>query len=155
MTKMEQIDVLAYAAPIIVAGLALSFGRLTCGAAPRNSGARGMFACSGMFTFLAWAGLVTAGICKLLLFEETRQLAGVGFIILGVRGRVLWFLSSLVASGVSAEEAKKAARAVGLIGFFFGLIAAACDRNPDGSSTNNNGVPKRSTTTGSFTNRPR
>jgi hypothetical protein len=122
MTKMEQIDVLAYAAPVFLAGLALSFGRLTCGAAPRNSGARGMFACSGLFTFLALAGLVTAGVCKLLLFDETRQMAGIGFLILGSVAE-FWFLSGLVASGVALKR-PRAARAVGLIAFFFGLLAA-------------------------------
>jgi hypothetical protein len=122
MTKMEQIDVLAYAAPVILAGLALSFGRLTCGAAPRSSGARGMFAFSGLFTFLALSGLVTAGICKLLLFEETRQYASVGFLILGSLAE-FWFLASLVASGIALKR-PKASRAVGAIGFFFALMAA-------------------------------
>jgi uncharacterized integral membrane protein len=124
MKKEDQIDILLYATPIIVAGLALSFGRLTCGAAPRSSGAKGMFAFSGLFTFLALAALVTAGVCskKLLIFDETKMQAFVGFLILGSVSE-FWFLTGLAASGVSLKR-PRAARAVGMIGFFFALTAA-------------------------------
>jgi hypothetical protein len=122
MKKEEQIDVLLYATPVILAGLALSFGRLTCGAAPRNSGAKGMFAFSGLFTFLALAALVTAGICDKLLFFETYRQAAVGFLILGSVAE-FWFLTGIAASGVALKR-PKAARAVGTIGFLFALTAA-------------------------------
>ncbi len=122
MKKEEQIDVLVYAVPVIIAGLVLSFGRLTCGAVPRSCGAKGMFAFSGLFTFMAWVGLVTAGVCKLLLFDETYRHAGIGFVILGSVAE-FWFLTGLAASGIALKR-PKAARAVGLIGFFFALTAA-------------------------------
>jgi hypothetical protein len=122
MKKEKQIDVLVYAVPVIIAGLVLSFGRLTCGSVPRSSGAKGMFAFSGLFTFVAWVGLVTAGVCKLLLFDETYRQAGIGFVIVGSVAE-FWFLTGLAASGVALKR-PKAARAVGLIGFFFALTAA-------------------------------
>lgn len=122
MKKEEQIDVLAYAAPVLVAGLALSFGRLTCGAAPQSSGARGVFAFSGLFTFLALVGLVAAGACQKLLFFETYKQAGIGFLIVGSLAE-FWFLVGLAASGAVLKR-PKAVRSVGLVGFFFALTAA-------------------------------
>jgi hypothetical protein len=123
MTKMEQIDVAAYAIPVVLAGLCIALGRLTCGAAPRSSGAKGMFACSGLFTFLAVAALVTAAVTDKLLFNETRYYAWVGFLLLGAVAE-FWFLNGLTASGVALKR-PKAARAVGAVGFVFLLVAAA------------------------------
>lgn len=122
MKKQEQIDVLAYAAPVLLGGLALSFGRLTCGAAPRNSGAKGLFAFSGLFTFFALACLVTAAACDKLLFLKTYRLTAVGFLILGAVAE-FWFLTGLAASGLALKR-PKAARAVGLIGLCVALLAA-------------------------------
>ncbi len=121
MKKEEQIDALAYAAPVILAGLAISFGRLTCAAAPRSSGAKGMFAISGLFTFLALVGLVTAGICLKLLFDDTKRQTFTGFLILASAAE-FWFLNGLTASGVSLKR-PKAARSVGFLGFIFALAA--------------------------------
>jgi hypothetical protein len=122
MKKQEQIDVLAYAVPVILGGLALTLGRMTCGAAPRNSGAKGLFAMSGLFTFFALAALVTSAACEKLLWLETYRLTGIAFLILGSVAE-FWFLTSLAASGVALKR-PKAARAVGLIGFCFALTAA-------------------------------
>jgi hypothetical protein len=122
MKKEEQINVLIYSIPVILAGLSLSFGRLTCGAAPRSSGAKGMFALSGLFTFLALVALVASGLCLKLLFDETKRQAFIGFLILGSTAE-MWFLTGLAASGVSLKR-PKAARAVGMIVFVFALTAA-------------------------------
>ncbi len=98
MKKEEQIDVLIYACPVIIAGFALSFGRLTCGSAPRSSGAKGLFALSGLFTFAALVGLLTAGACDKLLFHQTYQQAALGFLILAPLAE-FWFLIGLASSG--------------------------------------------------------
>jgi hypothetical protein len=122
MKKEEQIDAIAYAAPVIIAGLAFSFGRLTCGAAPRSSGSKALFAFSGFFTFAALLGLVTAGVSHKLLLKETYHYASVGFLIVGSLAEFC-FLVGLAASGLTLKR-PKAARAVGLIGFFFAITAA-------------------------------
>ena len=63
MDKPDQLDVALYAVPVLLGGLCLGFGRMTSGAAPRSSGAGGLLACSGLFTLLALASLVTAAAC--------------------------------------------------------------------------------------------
>src|SRR5204863_1823361 len=75
MSKPEQLDVALYAAPVILAGLVLGFGRLTCAAAPRSSGSKGLFALSGLFTLVALAALTTAGASDKLLLKETWRYA--------------------------------------------------------------------------------
>jgi hypothetical protein len=121
MKKQEQIDVIVYAGPVLLAGLALTLGRLTCGSAPRSSGAKGMFALSGIFTFLALVGLVIAGFCQKWLFAETYRQAGVAFLILGSAAE-FWFLTGLTACGLALKR-PRVARGVGLVGFFFALTA--------------------------------
>src|SRR5579872_174602 len=125
MKKEFQIDVLAYGTPLLLGGLALSFGRLTCAAAPRSSGAKGMFALSGLFTFLGLVALVTAGLChdRMLIFPETYVQAGVGFIILASVAE-FWFLTGLAVSGIALKR-PKAARTVGFLGLVFAIAAAA------------------------------
>jgi hypothetical protein len=121
MKKEEQIEILAYGVPAILGGLFLSFGRLTCGSAPRSSGAKGMFAFSGLFTFAALVAFVGAAVCEKLLFRETYRQLGIGFLILGGAAE-LWFLAGLASSGVALKR-PNVARAVGLIGFTFCVIA--------------------------------
>ena len=122
MSKTEQLDVVLYAVPVVLAGLFLGFGRLTCGAAPRSSGASSLFACSGLFTFLGLAGLVTAAACDKLLFKKEYEYAALGFLIFAGLAE-FWFLTGLTASGLALRR-PKVARTVGLIGFFFALAAA-------------------------------
>lgn len=124
MTKLEQLDVALYAFPVILAGLCLTLGRLTCGAAPRNSGAKGLFAWSGLFTLLALVGLLIAAATshKFLNYTEDKgwyYYASLGFLITGGLAEFL-FLTGLTASGVVLKR-PKAARAVGLVGFIFAL----------------------------------
>jgi hypothetical protein len=123
MTKVDQLDVAFYAVPVLLGGLCLTFGRLTCGAAPRSSGASGLFACSGLFTLLALASLITAACCDKLLFREIFGYTSLGFVILGGLAE-FWFLTGLTASGLSLKR-PATARAVGTAGFVFALIAAA------------------------------
>src|SRR5262249_21630299 len=91
-------------------------------AAPRSSGAGGLFACSGLFTLLALASLVTAAASDRLLNKEIYLYTGLGFCILGGLAE-FWFLTALTASGLSLNR-PRTARAVGLVGFLFALAAA-------------------------------
>ena len=102
MTKADQLDIALYALPVVLGGLCLTFGRLTAGAAPRNSGASGLFACSGLFTLLSLAGLVTAAACHKdrLNIPDVYQYAAIGFLILAGAAE-FWFLTGLTASGLA------------------------------------------------------
>jgi hypothetical protein len=122
MTKVDQLDVALYAIPVVLGGLCLGFGRLTAGAAPRSSGASGLFAFSGLFTLLALASLVTAAASDKLLFRETYLYTALGFLILAALAE-FWFLTGLAASGAALKR-PGVSRAVGLIGFFAALAAA-------------------------------
>jgi len=123
MTKTDQLDVALYAAPVLLGGLCLTFGRLTAGAAPRSSGASGLFAGSGLFTLLALAGLLTAAVCHKdrLNIPEGYGYAAIGFLIFGALAE-FWFLNGLTASGLALNH-PRVARSVGLIGFLFALAA--------------------------------
>jgi hypothetical protein len=121
LTKPELIDVGLYAIPVVLGGLCLAFGRLTAGAAPRASGARGLFACSGLFTLLGLAALITAAACDRLLFKTEYVYAGLGFLILAGVAE-FWFLTGLTASGLALKR-PSVARSVGTVGFLFGLAA--------------------------------
>jgi hypothetical protein len=120
-TKPEQLEAALYAVPVIIGGLCLSFGRLTAGAAPRSSGAGGLFACSGLFTLLGLAALVTAAGCDKLLFKTEYMYAALAFLILASVAE-FWFLTGLTASGLALQR-PKVARAVGMVGFMFALAA--------------------------------
>ena len=123
-TKEEQLEVALYAIPVVLGGLFLSFGRLTAGAAPRSSGASGLFAFSGLFTLLGLAGLVTAAACHKdrLNFPEAYYYSAIGFLVIGGLAE-FWFLNGLSASGLALRR-PAVARAVGLTGFCFALAAA-------------------------------
>jgi hypothetical protein len=121
-TKAEQLDVALYAIPVILGGLILTFGRLTAGAAPRSSGAGGLFACSGLFTLLGLGCLVTAAACDRLLFNETYRYTALGFLILAGVAE-FWFLTGLTACGLALKR-PGVARAVGVVGFLAALVAA-------------------------------
>ena len=121
MSKTEQLDVALYALPVVLGGLCLSFGRLTAGAAPRASGASGLFAGSGLFTLLGLASLVTAAACDKLLFKTEFGYTAVGFLIFAGLAE-FWFLIGLTACGVGLNH-PSVSRAVGLVGFLFALAA--------------------------------
>lgn len=82
-----------------------------------------MFALSGLFTFVALAGLLTAAACDKLLFKEEYWYASRGFVITAIVAE-FWFLTGLAASGASLKR-PKAARAVGMVGFVVALAVAA------------------------------
>lgn len=125
MSKMEQLDFAAYAIPVVLGGLFVSVGRLTCGAAPRSSGAKGLFVFSGLFSLVALAALVTTAATgeRFLLMQDIYKYASIAFLLTAPAAE-FWFLTGLAASGLALKR-PKAARAVGAVGFVYLLIAAA------------------------------
>lgn len=121
-TKREEINLLAYGVPVILGGLALSLGRLTCGAAPRNSGAKGLFAFSGLFTLIALAGLLTMSVCQKVGLPDIYGHARTAAIFAGGLSE-FWFLLALAAAGATLRR-PKSVRAVGFFALIVGLAAA-------------------------------
>lgn len=122
LTKTEVIDLLAYGVPILLGGLALTFGRVTAGAAPRNSGAKGLFAFSGLLTLVGLAGAITYLVCKRVAFNEV---AGYGWwaALIGTCLAEFWFLIGLVAAGATLRR-PATVRAAGLHALVVGLGVA-------------------------------
>jgi hypothetical protein len=113
--------VLLYGVPILLGGLAVVLGRLTAGAAPRNSGAKGLFAFSGLFTLIALAGLGTWLVCDRVAI---RDVAGYGrtAAIFGGGLAEFWFLLALAAAGATLRR-PRAVRSVGFFALVVGLGA--------------------------------
>jgi hypothetical protein len=128
LSKGELINVGCYGIPVAFAGLFLFLGRLRASAAPRSSGAKGLFLLSGLFTLVAFVGLGAAVVCAKMADTPdfpARQVAVYGelaFLICGLTAE-FWFLIGLTASGLSLKR-PKVARAVGLIGFVTALAVA-------------------------------
>ena len=121
LSKADELNLLLYGVPLCLAGLAMVLGRLIAGGAPRSSGARGLFACSGLFGLVGFAALLASvGFDRLLMMEEYRY-ARVAFLLLLPLAE-FWFLTALTASGVALKR-PRAARAVGALGFAFALAA--------------------------------
>jgi hypothetical protein len=119
LPKEDLVDLAAYGLPVLIGGLMLSFGRVTAGAAPRNSGAKGLFAFSGLMTLFALAGLGTWAVCERVSFREYASYGMWTAKIGGALGE-FWFLLALAAAGATLRR-PAAVRAVG----FFALIAGA------------------------------
>jgi hypothetical protein len=119
LNKREELNVLLYGVPILLGGLAVVLGRLTAGAAPRNSGAKGLFAFSGLFALLALAGFATWKVCERVAF---REVAGYGWwaAIVGTGVSEFWFLLALGAAGATLRR-PKAVRAVGVFALVVGI----------------------------------
>lgn len=119
VSKLEELNALAYGLPVLLGGFALTIGRLTAGAAPRDSGAKGLYAFSGMLTLLALVGLVTHVVCLKYSFPEVAAYGLYAFAF-GAIIAEFWFLLALSASN-GALENPAGVRAVGLVGLIMGL----------------------------------
>lgn len=122
VSKEDMVDALAYGVPVLLGGLMLAFGRLTCGAAPRSSGAKGMFALSGIFTFLAVVAIVVTEGAERLLFREEHLIARNAFMILALTAE-FWFLTGVASSGLALKR-PVVPRSVGLLGLAVAFVAA-------------------------------
>ncbi|MBA4062640.1 MAG: hypothetical protein C0501_02820 [Isosphaera sp.] len=123
LSKEELLDLVVYGVPVLLGLVFVAFGRATCGAAPRSSGAKGLFACSGLFTFLALAALSVAAVSDKLQFRPTYLYTSAGFVAALLLAE-FWFLTGVAAAGVALRR-PRAARAVGVVGFAFALAALA------------------------------
>jgi hypothetical protein len=121
LSARDELNLLVYGVPVVLGGLLLGFGRLTCGAVPRSSGAKGMFALSGLFTLVALAGVLFAAGARYLHFDQEFTYALPGTLIaLGVAE--LWFLLGLGVCGAVLKR-PRAARAAGLVVLAGGIVA--------------------------------
>lgn len=121
LTKRQEILVLAFGLPLLLAAGALALGRMTCAAVPRSSGAKGMFAFSALGTLVVAAGVAAAaGAYGLGMNREARLIAaGVAVTLLLTEA---WFITGLAVCG-SALKRPRAARAVGLLVLVAGIVA--------------------------------
>lgn len=119
LSKRDELNVLLYGVPVLIGGLALTLGRLTAGAAPRASGAKGLFAFSGLFTLVALAGVITYAVCDKLFFVEVGRYVLIGMLVAAGLAEV-WFLTGLATVG-SHLKRPRAPRAVGFLWFVAGL----------------------------------
>jgi hypothetical protein len=117
----EEINLLLYGVPILLGGLAMILGRLTCGAAPRNSGAKGLFVFSGLFALIALTGLLTLPVAARAGYREIEGYARIAAIVCGAVAE-FWFLLALGASAATLRR-PKAVRMVGFFAFVIGLAA--------------------------------
>lgn len=122
LAKEDLLNMLVYGLPIIIGGLAFAFGRVTAGAAPRNSGAKGLFAFSGLITLLALAGYLTAVVCERVAY---REYASYGLWTARIGGALgeFWFLLALAATAATLRR-PAAVRTVGLFALVVGLAVA-------------------------------
>ena len=117
----EEINLLLYGVPILLGGLAMILGRLTCGAAPRNSGAKGLFVFSGLFALIAFTGLLTLPVASKAGYREIEGYARITAIVCGAVAE-FWFLLALGASAATLRR-PSAVRTVGFFALVVGLAA--------------------------------
>jgi hypothetical protein len=122
LTKPEVIDLLAFGVPVLLGGLSLAFGRVSASAAPRNSGAKGLFALSGLLTLVALAGGIMFAVCQRVAYNEVAGYAWWAA-VLGTGIAEFWFLIGLVAAGAMLRRPAMV-RAAGLHAFCIGLGVA-------------------------------
>ena len=120
LSKTEEINIIAYGVPLVLGGLMLAFGRLTAGAAPRASGAKGLFTFSGLFTLLGLVSLVTFAACVKLRFEQVAGYTLLGFLV-GCGLAEVWFLTGLATAGAHLKR-PGVARSVGFLWFVVALL---------------------------------
>lgn len=121
LSKTELLDLAMFAAPVLLGGLAVVYGRLTAGAVPRTTGAKGLFLFSGLLTLVALAGAGTVVAGEKGGFGQT---VGYGWLAVYVGGALaeFWFLLGLGAVAGTLRR-PRAVRAVGRYAFVLGLAA--------------------------------
>ena len=103
LSKTEELNLLLYGVPVMLAGVLMVFGRLTASNAPRSSGARGLFTLSGFFVLLGLAGLYAWFLFKKLLMPDYIQYTGFTFLLLLPLAE-FWFLTALTACGLALKR---------------------------------------------------
>lgn len=122
LDQTELLNLALYGLPVLFGGMALSFGRVTAGAVPRNSGAKGLFVFSGLITLLALAGYITYVVCERVAY---REIGGYGLWTARIGGALgeFWFLLALAAAGATLKR-PASVRTVGFLSLVIGLGVA-------------------------------
>lgn len=120
LDRRQEIIFLAYGIPFLLGAAAITLGRMSCGAVPRASGAKGMFALSALLTLVAVAGAVAAVGAFQLNFEMEFRFILVGTLI-AILVTEFWFLAGLAVCGAALKR-PRASRAVGLVVLVVGLV---------------------------------
>jgi hypothetical protein len=119
LSKREELNVLAYGAPLLLGGLMIILGRLTASSAPQTTGARGLFLWSSLFTLVAVAAVGTHFISLKMGYYELRGYASAAVAGSAVMAELL-FLLGLTAVGGTLKR-PRVARAAGLFAFGVGV----------------------------------
>jgi DNA-directed RNA polymerase subunit RPC12/RpoP len=122
LTKGQEIEVLAYGVPIVLGMLLLTLGRLAAGAAPRASGAKGLFAFSGLFTLLGLASLGVCAVTTAVTMLDIARYTAVGVLVAWGLAEV-WFITGLATTGAHLKR-PSVARSVGFLWFVLALGVA-------------------------------
>lgn len=122
LAKEDILELLLYGVPVLLGGLALSFGRLTAGAAPRNSGAKGLFAFGGLITFVALVGYGTYALSHKVGWGQMESYGLWAAKIGAVLGE-FWFLLALAGCGATLRR-PATVRAVGFFALLVGVAVA-------------------------------
>jgi hypothetical protein len=121
VSKAELLNLALYGGPVFLATVCVVLGRLIASGAPRNSGARSLYSLSALFALLGAVGLFGSFAFGKLLMKDEYKYTWLAFLLLTPLAE-FWFLTALTASGLALKR-PKAARAVGALGFVFGLTA--------------------------------
>jgi hypothetical protein len=121
LSKTDELNVLMYGVPVLLAGVCIVLGRMIASGAPKSSGARGLFTFSTLFGLLGFGSLIASFIFAKFLLKDAHHYTERAYMILLPLAE-FWFLCALVASGVALTR-PKAVRAVGMVGFMFALTA--------------------------------
>ncbi|HEY1190155.1 MAG TPA: hypothetical protein VGE74_21090 [Gemmata sp.] len=120
LTKTDEINLATYGLLSALAGFFLMIGRLFSSGGPRNSGARGLFALSGLLTLVAFVAVPAVIVCERVPFPTEAGYAKLA-VLVAVPLAEFWFLTAITASGLALKR-PRVARQVGFIGFLVALV---------------------------------
>lgn len=134
-TKGEELDFFTYGIPVFLASLFFGLGRLICSAAPRQTGASGLFAFSSLCVLIAFPALATALMLNFIentydvrftytyfhKLPDNERYAWTAFFITAILGEAM-FLVGLAACGVAVQR-PRTVRSIGVLLFLWGVLA--------------------------------
>lgn len=123
LSKTDEINLFTYGLLGGLAGFFLMIGRLFSSGGPRNSGARGLFALSGLLTLVAFVAIPATIVCEKVPFPNEAKHTALAAMV-AVPLAEFWFLTALTASGLALKR-PRVARQVGFLGFLVALVPVA------------------------------